>query len=82
VYVFTGLLSAIMSVVLVWPSDPAVAIALAPFFGSAAVLVVAVTLLCTAPRRSGSEDRRDQDRNSQDQHVHDEVGRANYHSRP
>jgi hypothetical protein len=66
VYVFTGLLSAIVSVVLVWPSNPVFAIALAPFFGSVTVLVVAVTILCAAPRRGKS----------------DRQGQANYHSRP
>jgi hypothetical protein len=53
-YVFTGLLSAIVSVVLIWPSTPVGAVALAPFFGSATVLVVAVTLLCVSPGRGKS----------------------------
>jgi hypothetical protein len=56
-YVFTGLLSAIVSVVLIWPSTPVIALALAPFFGSATVLVVAVTMLCVSPgrRKSGPD---------------------------
>lgn len=54
-YVFTGLFSAIVSVVLIWPSTPIVAVALAPFFGSAAVLVIAVTMLCVSPGRRKSD---------------------------
>ena len=44
VYVVTGLMSAFVSVVLIWPSDRLMAFAMAPLVASAAVLIVAIAI--------------------------------------
>jgi hypothetical protein len=53
-YVFTALLFALTSVVLIWPTDRLLALALAPFVASAAVVVLAVLILLTASARRGN----------------------------
>ena len=44
-YIFTALVTALTSVVLIWPANGLWALALAPFFASIALLIVAIAIV-------------------------------------